>query len=120
MSRKREEITNIIERLELLEEKFGIALSGLYAHGGPGRVNGEEVYYMEINFELTSLSGKLEQDVWINACVYNSAGQLLQTVRDIIYAEHFTGFRPVTMCLYTYGFYQPPEKIRLFPSANTP
>jgi len=31
MSDGRKEITNIIERLELLEEKFGIALSGVYA-----------------------------------------------------------------------------------------
>ena len=118
MSREREEITKIIERLELIEEKFGIAISGVYAHGGPGRVNGEDVYYMKINFDLISLSGgKLKEDIKMNASAYNSAGQLLQTTFQYISANNFMGFQPISMDLYTYGFYQMPEKIRLFPSA---
>ncbi len=118
MSREREEITKVIERLELLEEKFGIAISGVYVHGGPGRVNGEDVYFMDINFDLISLSGgKLKENIAINASAYNSAGQLLRTTSYTIWAEKFMGFQSVSMDLYTYCSYQAPEKVRLFPSA---
>jgi hypothetical protein len=115
---KIKEITNIIERLELLEEKFGITISGLYADSKPVRVNGVEGYiYIRINFDLTSLAGdKLERDFSVVASVYNSAGQLLDTKSTLIYADKFNGFSSVSMSLYDLD--QTPAKIRLFPKVG--
>jgi len=115
MSKGLIEITNIVERLELLEEKFGIAISGLYADRGTARINGVEGFvYIRINFDLTS--NKLESDVWMIASAYNSAGQLLDTHSDVIYAKDFNGFISVSMSLSNLN--QIPARIRLFPSAS--
>lgn len=109
----KKEITKLIERLELLEEKFGIAISGLYASCkyepyGP-------YHDIKINFDLTSLSGgKLERSFNVIASAYNSAGQLLQTGSTRIDADDFMGFSPVSITLH---LDQVPDKIRLFPSA---
>jgi len=110
----KQEITKNIERLELLEEKFGIAISGLYANYETG--NSAYPHIVKINFDLTSLSGgKLERSFKVLASAYNSAGQLLRTESTRIDADDFMGFCPVSITLYDLD--QPPEKIRLFPSA---
>lgn len=108
----KKEITNIVERLELLEEKFGIAISGLYASCkyepyGP-------YHEIKINFDLISLSGgKLERSFWMLTSAYNSAGQLLETGKTHIDTDNFMGFSPVSITLY---LDQMPEKIRLSPA----
>jgi ankyrin repeat protein len=110
----KQEITKIIERLELLEEKFGIAISGLYANYETG--NPAFPHIVKINFDLSSLSGgKLERSFKMLASAYNSAGQLLQTESIRIDADDFMGFSPVSITLYHLD--QAPEKIRLFPAA---
>ena len=109
----KQEITKIIERLELLEEKFGIAISGLYA----SYVDRPEYTYdqVTINFDLTSLNGgQLERSFSMVTSAYNSAGQLLETDKTHIDADDFMGFSPVSITLY---LDQMPEKIRLFPAA---
>lgn len=105
------EITHVVERLELLEEKFDITISGLYAN-----VTTESgLYYVTINFDLTSLSDdKLERGFKVVASAYNSAGQLLSTHSNYINADNFMGFSPVS---FFFGVDQVPEKIRLFPAA---
>ncbi len=109
------EITHIIERLELLEEKFGIAISGLYA-SCYYRSNGTPPYHQVIiNFDVTSLNGEqLERSLKINASAYNSAGQLLDTSSAYINNEEFIGFGPMSILAH---LDQAPERIRLFPAA---
>lgn len=109
------EVTNIIERLELLEEKFGISISGLYAscyyrkHGTP------PYHEVRINFDVASMNGgKLERSLKINASAYNSAGQLLDTSSTYINNEEFMGFGPMSILSL---LDQKPERIRLFPAA---
>lgn len=112
-SARKKEITKIIERLELLEEKFGIAISGLYANYETG--NSAYPHIVTINFDLTSLSGgQLERSFSMIASAYNSTGQLLETHKTHIDADNFMGFSPVSITLY---LDQMPEKIRLFPAA---
>ena len=113
MSGDKKEITKIIERFELLEEKFGIAISGLYATSEPARCVDRVICYIKINFDLTSLSGdKLERDFWVKASAYNSTGQLLETRSERIRANDFMGFSPVSITLYDLD--HAPEKIQLF------
>jgi ankyrin repeat protein len=114
-SATKQEITKLIERLELLEEKFGIAISGLYATCKYESYGSPPYHKIEINFDLTSLSdGKLERSFNVIASAYNSAGQLLKTDSTRIYADDFMGFSPVSITLH---LDQSPEKIRLFPAA---
>ena len=112
-SKSKKEITKIIERLELLEEKFGIAISGMYANYESG--DRSFPHMVNINFDLTSLSGgKLERSFHIFASVYNSMGQLLETKSIRINADDFIGFSSVSINLRDLD--QAPEKIRLFPA----
>lgn len=112
---ERREITNIVERLELLEEKFGIEISGLYAscyYQSNGTPPWHEVI---INFDVTSLSGGvLERNLKISASAYNPTGQLLGTTSSYISIENFMGFSPISI---TSHLDQEPAKIRLFPAA---
>lgn len=109
----RDEVTTIVERLELLEEKFGIALSALYA-SYVYRPQNETPHFVTINFDVTSTSGgKLEQSLYVRASAYNEAGQMLETSPAYIDSEEFMGFSSYSIHLF---LDQPPTKIRLFPS----
>jgi ankyrin repeat protein len=114
-SASKQEITKIIERLELLEEKFGIAISGLYSTCEYEPYGTPPYHEVKINFDLISVSGgKLERSFNVIASAYNSAGQLMQTDSTRIYADDFMGFSPISITLH---LDQSPEKIRLFPAA---
>ena len=79
------EITNIVERLELLEDKFGIVISGLYASCDSRPYNIPPNHVVIINFDVNSLAGgELERSLKINASAYNTAGQLLSTEEAFI------------------------------------
>lgn len=114
MNKGKKEITKIVERLELLEEKFGVAISGLYAICEP-RDCATPSYWVTINFDLASLSGgKLERSFAVYANAYNSAGQLLNMSRPCIDANDFMGLQSFSLCLEVD---QVPEKIRLYPAS---
>jgi hypothetical protein len=115
MGKEKKEITKIIERFDLLEEKFGITISGLYATCEYEPYGTPPYHEVEINFDLSSVSGgKLERNFKVISSAYNSAGQLLKTDSTRIYADDFMGFSPVSITLH---LDQAPEKIRLFPAA---
>ncbi len=107
------EITSLIERLELLEEKFGIVISGMYATCDLDRYGSPPKHTLSINFDVTSLrGGKLNSTCKVNANAYNAAGQLLATVPSYIKSD-FMGFGSMSISA---GLDQVPAKIRLFPS----
>lgn len=109
MGKEKKEITKIIERFDLLEEKFGITISGLYATCD----HEPDEYRIQINFDVTSLSGgKLGHSLRINASAYNSAGQLLGKGTVSTYDLH--GFSSESISL---DIDQEPVRIRLFPTS---
>ena len=114
-SAAKKEITKIIERLELLEEKFGIAISGIYASCEEtpwNRPTGD--YRVIVNFDISSLNGDaLARSLHICASAYNSAGQLLSKQESHIDKDDFAGFASIDITLY---LDQMPERIRLFPT----
>lgn len=110
MGKEKKEITKIIERFDLLEEKFGITISGLYATCD----HEPDEYTIQINFDVTSLSGgKLGDSLRINASAYNSVGQLLQKNDVSLYGSE--GFSSESISLWTD---QEPVRIRLFPTSR--
>ena len=112
---EKREITHIIERLELLEEKFGIAISGLYASHNDLSDKTRSCHHVKVNFDVSSLSGgKLNQGLKINASAYNAAGQLLEITSAYIQSDKFLGFDSMSILA---TLEQEPAKIRLSPSA---
>jgi len=107
------EITNLVERLEVLEEKCGIAISALYASYVITDYSKTKII---INFDLTSLSGgSLKRNVYMRAGAYNSAGQLLGTASSYrIYSNTFLGFKSQSITIDDLD--KVPEKIRLHPT----
>jgi hypothetical protein len=109
------EITHLVERLELLEEKFGIAISGVYATCQYVPNWDPPYYHVIVNFEVASLSGgELKQDLKILATAYNADGQLLEKKWGYLLQEKFLGFSPESI---TAELNQAPTRIRLFPTA---
>ena len=112
---KKSEITNIVERLELLEDKFDIVISGLYASCESRPHVSPPDHVVRINFDVNSAAGgELERSLKINASTYNTAGQLLSTEKAYITKENFIGFESKEMIFFVD---QAPTKIRLFPAA---
>lgn len=108
MRRQKKEITKTVERFELIEEKLGVEISGLYAtcEHEPD----EHEFAIQINFDVTSLTGKFEYETYI-ASAYNSAGQLLGKGSVSTYGRH--GFSSESISL---RIDQEPVRIRLFPT----
>lgn len=113
------EITDIVERLELLEEKFGIAISGLYATCEYIPYVTPPYHEVIINFDVTSLGGgKLEggsnDGFKLCASAYNSEGQLLKTETTYLVYDGFMGFESKSIRAH---LDQVPARIRLSPTA---
>jgi len=115
VEKMKQEITKNIERLELLEEKFGIAISGIYASCEATPWNRPTSdYIVSVNFDMASLNGgALGRSFKICASAYNSTGQLLGKLESYIDKEDFMGFASINITLY---LDQAPEKVRLFPT----
>ncbi len=112
------EITHLVERFELLEKKFGIAISGLYATCKPEFAICDDKpdepqpprYRIQINFDVTRLSEVQLEKLAVNAAAYDSADQLLG--EDISICGHQC-FSSESMQFF---LDQKPGKIRLYPS----
>jgi len=114
----KKEITHLVERFELLEEKFGIAISGLYATCKPEFATCDDEpdepqpprYRIHINFDVTSLSEVQLEKLAVNASAYNSDDQLLGEGISICGHQCFSSES------MQFLLDQKPAKIRLYPS----
>jgi hypothetical protein len=84
----REDMTSFIERLSIVEQRFGISLAGLYAYG-----DGQYIY---INGELRS-ERTLDADLEVVANLYDAGGRMLGDMKHIVSAEEFFGFDSFSM-----------------------
>ena len=108
------EVTDLIERLELLEEKIGVSISGLYASMEPRIWATPPDFLVRMNFDIVSGgSMPLEDSFYLRASAYNNAGQIVGKGETYIYHKEFLGFdsRSIEMVVD-----QVPMKIRLFPA----
>ena len=109
----KQEITGIVERLELMEEKFGISIEGLYATCEKQTWRVIHNYEIKLNFDVAGTGADLQHSFFIRANAYNAQGQLLGTQTAFIHKEKFMGFESETI---QFEIDQPPTKLRLFPS----
>ena len=107
------EITGIVERLELMEEKFGISIDGLYATCEKQTWNNAESFQLTLNFDVTATTGDIDRGFSIRANAYNTQGQLIGTQTAFIDVRQFMGFESKTIQL---DVDHSPTKLRLFPT----
>jgi hypothetical protein len=110
---EKREITDLIDRLELLEDKCGIRVEAVYATCEGSIVNGVGEYSLEVNCDIVGTGATLERSFHLRLNAYNPAGQLIKTGTDFISAGDFSGFQSCSIRLYCDHF---PHRLRLFPS----
>lgn len=111
---KKVEVTQLVERLELLEDKLGISISGLYASIEQRSWANPPDFLLQLNFDIVTGSGaELEDSFYLRAAAYNETGQAIGKDETFIYHKEFLGFdsRSIEMVVN-----QKPAKIRLFPA----
>lgn len=108
-----EDLTSVVERLELLEEKFSIEVSGLYAdlHVFDG-----VYFWTQVSFDVVSKTGgTIENDLRFVINYYNSNGQLIQSDDRLILAHRFLGIASIQDSFKLASIEQKPHKIRIYP-----
>jgi hypothetical protein len=103
------DITHLIERLELFEERLGIRLEGLYAQIS------DDCRWVIVTGEVHALEGmKLNQNIKIVGAVYDNSGRVLDIVENFVFAAEFYGFKVFRLTIEL-----PPRanitKIRIYP-----
>jgi hypothetical protein len=82
------DLTNKIERLEVLEERLGVTLNSLSAFV---RTNGEE-HWCIVRGELQSKdSTNIQEDIQLMVAVYDSSGRIIGTDILMYLANNFFG-----------------------------
>lgn len=100
------EIDNI-ERLEMMEEKFGISIEGVFAEFN------NEHSTLEVKGEIQATNGTtIDDDIDLQVTAYNSSGKVILSTSRSFYAEDFFGVDSFS----TYDdIIEKPTKIRIYP-----
>ncbi|MDQ1200479.1 hypothetical protein QE449_001097 [Rhodococcus sp. SORGH_AS303] len=101
------EITDRVERLESLEERFKISLEGLYVvyeGGSSPRVRA--------NFDVVS-RGDVPDYLQVHVSAYNEKGQLIGTGHTYVNEEDFVGLKSCSEDIKCPAM---PVRVRIYPS----
>lgn len=112
---KHEDITDLIERMEPLEERFGVTIQGMYASiEGPDT---DRDYRIEINGELHTTSGlELEDDLNLVVVAYDPQNRVLKTEEIYFSQDSFHMFETFSSSMYVKKI--KPTRIRLYPKKS--
>jgi hypothetical protein len=116
MERAASDLTHLIERLEVFEERLSIRLNALYAFRDPhfGIAN------VTVNGELHPLDGdQLKEDVDLVFDVYGRSGLLISSRSRHFRRAQFFGFETFSMVVPETGNDCAVSKIRLYPRVLT-
>lgn len=112
------ELTHLVERLEIIEEDFGVSIEGIYFTWS---MDYENRYQVNFNFDVIAtnrdrineiMTGSGVEGFHIQASFYNQNGQLICTDKPFIYQEEFPGFYSTSRHAVMDEI---PARIRLFP-----
>lgn len=106
------EITDLIERLELIEEKLGIRFDGICARARKKIENSPPDYVVEVTFDVVGIEPELKQDLKATLSAYNSNDQLINTDDFCILRTRFIG---IESCKIYFDCHQQPVRLRLYP-----
>ena len=102
----RQELTDRVERIEALEQKFGIRFEALYAVFETNEYNTS----LTVNFDVTG--GALEEAVDVVVGAYNERGQLVATGSHFLNNDSFVGLDSASVDV---DCETPPTRIRIYP-----
>lgn len=106
------EITNIVERLELIEERFGIRFDGILARARKRLENSPPDYVLEVLFDVVGLGGDIKDSFHSTVSAYNDNDQLVGTDYRFINNDKFIGVESCRLVLECAGR---PKRLRLYP-----
>lgn len=106
---KKEEIENI-ERLEMMEEKCGVCLDGIYAEF---EVLTDDLFFIHVRGEVQSVNGTtLEGNLSVTMVAYNTKGKVIATHSEHFNEDDFFGLSPFQLST---TIIEKPVKIRIYP-----
>jgi hypothetical protein len=111
----KKDISEKVERLEALEEKFGIEIRGVYCEMGTDDFDDNE-YYVKLTAEVSSKKDKIDFNLEIKMAVYDEKNRVIAEESDFLFKDKFTGFD--TISIYADEIIQKPDKIKIFPKAR--
>ena len=106
------EITDIVERLELIEEKLGVRFEGVCARARKRIENTNPDYIVEINFDVIGSEAELKQSLQPTLTAYNDMNQVIATDDTFINNDKFIGLQS---CRIVIECHQKPRRLRLYP-----
>ena len=109
------DITQIIERLELFEEKAGVRLEAL--SGSLQVAQSLGVNNLTIYGELHPREGTtLPRNVELVVTVYDSSGRVIGVQSRHFFQERFFGFEAFSMCVF--NLIERPARVRVYPKSS--
>jgi hypothetical protein len=103
------DLTESIERMEALEQHFGIRLSGLF-------VELDDDGDLAVNGEVYARSGQtIDQNIKIVAAAYDARGRVIGQNETIILSDEFFGFE--TFRYYVMRLSHDVARVRIYPKA---
>ena len=107
----KEQIENL-ERLEIMEDKFGIYIEGLYAE--ITQWEDVELPDLAIYGEVHASNGTgINENICIVATAFNKEGKVIGAGEAHIYQEDFFAIEPLT--IFINYIIEKPSKIRIYP-----
>lgn len=104
------EITNVVERMEILEERAGIQVQGIMATVDIESNDGE--YYVQLRGEVIATARTpLGWDVDVTINVYNAKAQVCGTAAIYLGNDDFIGIETIDSFISCKGY---PAKIKIF------
>ncbi len=115
------EVTHLVERFEVLEEKYGLEIEGFRAEFS--HYEGFDEGSIEILFDLTCPAGiqlpEGKTSLQFTMTVYNASGQVVCTEETRIDSDDFDGFDTISISSSNApAAVEDVNKIRLRPSAS--
>lgn len=105
------DMTDLIERLEVFEDRVGVNLEGLYAGLD------EDIEWIDLNGEVHPREGtELNGDIELVATVYDSSGRVVTTSSQHFDSDSFFGFEVFSLALEVKGL--KPARIRVYPKVS--
>jgi hypothetical protein len=107
------DITDIIERLDVFEERAGVSLEALYCSIEGPYMDG--TYHIELNGEMHANAGtQIDVDISLICSVYDAKGRVIETHNDYIGQDSFFGFHTFSFSVITGT--GDPARIRVYPN----
>lgn len=106
------DLSEKIERIEKMENKFDIELKALYCVYEIPEFSSEPT--VQINGEIHSVNGDyIREDLYIVASIYDKMGRMIAMENESIYSEDFYSFEPFHISVET--TIDNIDKIKIYP-----